>query len=151
VRCTKRASRHIIVGSTFNFPGNTRWWSSYKLYDEVKLKWDDAVDCIETAVNDAEVYDGGARIGRLQDSLSVPAARALIVIAAKPLVEATYLLEGDGATSLIAYDQIMRIDRWLRTHMPNMTFPGLDLAIGAHALFLVNVQHQHGGDVAAAM
>ncbi|KAJ1442023.1 hypothetical protein B484DRAFT_464399 [Ochromonadaceae sp. CCMP2298] len=76
---------------------------------------------------------------------------ALIVIVAKPLVEATYLLEGDGATSLIAYDQIMRIDRWFRTHMPNMTFPGLDLAIGAHALFLVSIQHQHGGDVAAAM
>jgi hypothetical protein len=44
----------------------------------VILKWDDVVDCIKTAVNDAEVGDGGARIGRLQDSLSVPAARALI-------------------------------------------------------------------------
>ena len=50
---------------------------------------------------------------------------AFVIIVAKPLVECTYLLEGDGPCALIAYDELLKCKIWFDTNFEHLTFPYL--------------------------
>ena len=99
-----------------------RWWATYELIIYLYEKWDKFllfVQAVKEADDVATFYDAnvkpvqitGKRIARLRALLDTPTKRAymklelgVISIAAKPLIEGTYILEGDGATSLLTYD-----------------------------------------------
>ena len=54
-----------------------------------------------------------------------------LVAAAKPFVQATYQLEGDGPLSMIAYDVIERLSSIGTELLPDMVFPDIQkLAVG---------------------
>ena len=103
-------------------PGNTRWWATYELIIYLYGNWDkfllfvqavretdDVATLYDTNVKPVEVT--GKRVAKLRALLDTPAKRAymklelgVVSIAAKPLIEGTYILEGDGPTSLVTYD-----------------------------------------------
>ncbi|KAG5178046.1 hypothetical protein JKP88DRAFT_350435 [Tribonema minus] len=55
--------------------------------------------------------------------------------AAKPFVQATYLLEGDGPLAMITYDLIQGLDSARRDLLPNMLFPAVQ-QLAANATIL---------------
>lgn len=121
-----------IIGQKFRQPGNTRWWATYELYNIICINWNDIYTCITTAVVDGDVGEDGARVNRLNETITNDIFRAqlrlelaFVVIVAKPLVQATYLLEGDGPCSLIAYDLLMKCKVWFELHYQELTFPNL--------------------------
>ena len=121
-----------IIKQEFRQPGNTRWWAFYELYVIFCKHWNDVYVCISTAVMDGDVGEVGARINRLVAMMTDCTIRAelrleiaFVVIVAKPLVQATYNLEGDGPCSLIAYDQLMICKNWFEAHFEELTFPEL--------------------------
>ena len=89
------------------------------------------------------VTEDGACIGRLEEIMLSSEQRALlklelavVVITARPLVQATYTMEHDGPTTLIAYDLIQTVNSWFSLHMPALTFPGLSQAMNECAVAL---------------
>ena len=121
-----------IIGEEFRQPGNTRWWAFFELYMTIAKQWNDVYVCITTAVIDGDVGEDGARIRRLEAMMTDCEIRAqlrleiaFVVIVAKPLVQATYNLEGDGPCSLIAYDQLMNCKLWFDTNFEELSFPFL--------------------------
>ena len=135
-----------------HYLGNTRWWATYELYSNIKLVWNDCCSCIMTAIGDGEVGDYGARINRLKDTIQNPLTvnilkfqLAIVVITAKPLVEATYKLEGDGPCSIIAYDILNHLSIWFETYLPQMTFPGIELYISEYTQSIIQLP-QFAGD-----
>ena len=88
------------------------------------------------AVESGGLRDDSARIRRLVQIVTDKSSRVrlhleLAVVAAvtKPLVEATYLLKGDGPLALIAYDQVMRVKLHFDIHKEKATWPGVAEAI----------------------
>jgi hypothetical protein len=84
---------------------------------------------ITTAIQGG-VGDSGARINRLLNIVNNPKNYSnlvlelmCVVVVARPLVQSTYKLEGDGPVALIAFDEIERINYWFNTHMENLSFP----------------------------
>jgi hypothetical protein len=57
-----------------------------------------------------------------------------IILVGKPLVETTYILEGDGPTSLVAYRLLKQVKLWFDEHMKDMSFPasGMQQLIDNH-------------------
>jgi hypothetical protein len=53
----------------------------------------------------------------------------VVVITMKPFVEATYFLEGKGPCAIVAYDMVVKIDKWFSTHEVNLTFAGMEVAV----------------------
>ena len=47
----------------------------------------------------------------------------------KPLVEATYILEGDGPCAIIAYSLLRELELWFQVHSQEVTYPGMAQAI----------------------
>jgi hypothetical protein len=89
-----------------------------------------------TAVSDGNVGESGSRIRRLVTAVDNAETLAwlkletdVVVITMKPFVEATYLLEGKGPCAIIAYDMVVKIDKWFSTHEINLTFPGMEVAV----------------------
>lgn len=75
---------------------------------------------MKNAIPEGGLTDDGARIRRLIQVIDdremlarLHLELSVVVAVAKPLVEATYLLEGNGPLGLIAYDQVMRIKSFL--------------------------------------
>jgi hAT family C-terminal dimerisation region len=125
-----------VMGTQFLHPGNTRWWSYYKLYCDLKDNWTLFLVFLHTAVVDGNVGENGSRIRRLLAIINNPVQLAwlkleldVIVVTMRPFVQATYLLEGKGPCAIIAYDTIMRIDNWFLTHTTDMTFSNMEEAI----------------------
>jgi hAT family C-terminal dimerisation region len=124
------------VGHHFKHPGNTRWWSVYELYCDLLRHFDEVVHFVNTAIEIGSVGDEGARINRLMETLQSQISRTwlklemdVVVLIMKPAVEATYILEGKGPTSLIAFDLLEGIRVGYEVHIDELTFPGLDQAI----------------------
>lgn len=87
-------------------------------------------------MSDGNVGESGSRIRRLVTAVDNAETLAwlkleidVVVITMKPFVEATYLLEGKGSCAIIAYDMVVKIDKWFSTHEVNLTFPGVEVAV----------------------
>ena len=102
-------------------PGNTRWWCKFELTTKIYEEFPVFVRYINGMNDDEDVMEGddgrkfiGKRIGRLKDiinnttkRLSLKLEAAVVSIVFKRVVEATFILEGDGPCSIITYDMIM--------------------------------------------
>ena len=124
------------VGHHFKHPGNTRWWSVYELLSDLLRHFDEVVHFVSTAIEIGSVGEEGARINRLMDIVNSQISRTwlklemdVVVLIMKPAVEATYILEGKGPTSLIAFDLLEGIRVSYEVHIEELTFPGLDEVI----------------------
>lgn len=124
------------IGFQFRHPGNTRWFGTYEVYVVIKENFDSFFLFVTTAVGDGEVDEDGVRIGRLTVTVTNAESRSWLkleafvsVIVMKPLVEATYILEGKGPCAIIAYDIIKKIESWFNLHQLQLSFPGVPLAM----------------------
>jgi hypothetical protein len=72
----------------------------------------------------------------------------VVVIVAKPLVQATYTLEGDGPCAIIAYDMVKNVESWFNVNVEHLSFPGLGEAITHCAISVAPISH--GGNVESA-
>ena len=91
---------------------------------------------MKNAIPEGGLTDDGARIRRLIQVIDdremlarLHLELSVVVAVAKPLVEATYLLEGNGPLGLIAYDQVMRIKSFFELHKKEATWPGVRAAL----------------------
>lgn len=117
-----------VVGATFKHSGPTRWWATYELYVRILADFELVMKFIKNAVEFGGLIDDGPRIRRLVQIATDKSfcARlhlelAVVVAVAKPLVEATYLLEGNGPLALIAFYQVMRFKRHFEIHKEHAT------------------------------
>jgi hypothetical protein len=69
---------------------------------------------------------------------------ATVVAVAKPLVEATYLLESNGPLALIAYDQVFRIKMFFELHKDNASWPGVPLALAEYTSVIAAIEGENG-------
>lgn len=138
IKDSHHSSNHFFdtVGHHFLHPGNTRWWSVYDLYKDIQSYFDEVVLFVMTAVENGGVGEEGARINRLMETVNSRISRTwlkleldVVVLIMKPAVEATYILEGKGPTSLIAFDLLENIRVGYEAHITDLTFPGLNEAI----------------------
>lgn len=113
-----------------------------RLLDDFAL----VIKFIINAIEFGGLTDDGARIRRLVQIATDKSfcARlhlelAVVVAVAKPLVEATYLLEGNGPLALIAYDQVMRVKKHFEIHKENATWPGVPEAITQYTVEMAEV------------
>jgi hAT family C-terminal dimerisation region len=91
---------------------------------------------LKNAISEGGLTDDGARIRRLiqiindrESCARLHLELSVVVAVAKPLVEATYLLEGNGPLALIAYDQVMRVKAYFELHKDGATWPGVQAAL----------------------
>lgn len=101
---------------------------------------------IINAIELGGLTDDGARIRRLVQIANEKSYRArlhlelaVVVAVAKPLVETTYLLEGNGPLALIAYDKVMRVKKHFEIHKENATWPGVPEAITRYTVEMAQV------------
>jgi hypothetical protein len=95
------------------------------------------------------------RIPRLVETITNPVDKAwlflelaTVAIVARPLVLATYKLEGDGPLGIIAFDELENLKTWFNIHMLELTFPGLPEAISVCVNELAPISY--GNDVFVA-
>ena len=86
---------------------------------------------LKNAITEGGLTDDGARIKRLLQVINdrelfarLHLELSVVVAVAKPLVEATYLLEGNGPLALIPYDQVIRIKTFIELHKFGATWSG---------------------------
>ena len=103
----------------------TRWWSWWEVAQQIMLQFAEILpfvqDRLQTAANKAtlrhveEMFEDG------QMKLSLQLELAAVVDAGKPLVESTYILEGDGTLAWQCYEQLMVIQNSIQVaNLPNL-------------------------------
>ena len=110
----------------------TRWWSRFEVIEQIL-----------TAFSDVQTFLGNddlppASSAKLQAILNDPAKLrklkvelAITVDAMRPFVNVTYKLEGDGAISLIVYEQLSMLYASISTqHYPNVVAVAREEAAG---------------------
>lgn len=112
-------------------------WSDLKTFidadtDEVVPEVDTVDGDMDDDIHSIEVKMNGKRIKRLRELFSTIKERALlklemnvISLVCHKLIKYTYILEGDGAVSLVAYDIIQDVIDWFNSYAQNLTFPAL--------------------------
>ena len=110
----------------------TRWWSQFEVISQLMKAFGD----VEPFLANTDLPS--VTTGKLLEILSDPAkARklrieiAVTVDAMEPFVKATYKLEGDGALSLVAYDQLSMLYAQVSTqYYPNVVAMAKEVAHG---------------------
>jgi hypothetical protein len=124
-----------VFGESWRDPGNIRWWAMFELYSYLDDQFDDLIRWVTTSADNGDM-DAGVRIRRLRLCIeTLPRRRILkletrvICIIFRPLIQTTYILEGDSCTAVVAYDAIAALHDWLQEHTCNLSFPGIDDAL----------------------
>ena len=120
-----RLARKERTGISKKSYSPTRWWSWWEVAQQVMLQFAEILpfvqDRLQTAANKAtlrhveEMFEDG------QMKLSLQLELAAVVDAGKPLVESTYILEGDGTLAWQCYEQLMVIQNSIQVaNLPNL-------------------------------
>ena len=127
-----------VFNADWNNPGNTRWWSKYELILFLREKWCKFLEFVnevndEDDIEEVVQYDDansrkdvklqGKRILALREITNhvfnkhyLKFEIDVISIVAEPLIDATYILEGNGPTALVAYDIVANLLTHLKMH-----------------------------------
>jgi hAT family C-terminal dimerisation region len=137
----------LIIGETFKHPGQTRWWATYELYVRLLRDFKKVLSFLKNAISEGGLTDDGARIRRLiqlindrESCARLHLELSVVVAVAKPLVEATYLLEGNGPLALIAYDQVIRVKSYFELHKDRATWPGISAALADYTAEMAAIE-----------
>ena len=103
----------------------TRWWSWWEVAQQVMLQFAEILpfvqDRLQTAANKATLRHVDEMFEDGQMKLSLQLELAAVVDAGKPLVESTYILEGDGTLAWQCYEQLMVIQNSIQVaNLPNL-------------------------------
>ena len=103
----------------------TRWWSWWEVAQQVMLQFAEILpfvqDRLQTAANKATLRNVEEMFEDGQMKLSLQLELAAVVDAGKPLVESTYILEGDGTLAWQCYEQLMVIQNSIQVaNLPNL-------------------------------
>lgn len=128
----------------------TRWWSWWEVAKQLMLQFGDVLPFIR---NRRQEDARGATLRQIDEMLSDPQANAQLrvelaatVDAGKPMVESTYILEGDGTLAWKCYEQLLYIQNSINTaHFPNVTAISRELSGGQPLL----AQHWYQAGLAA--
>ena len=99
---------------------------------------------LNNAISVGGLTDDGARVRRLIQMINDRESCArlhlelsIVVAVAKPLVEATFLLEGNGP---LAYDQVMRVKSYFELHRDEATLPGVPAALADYTTEMAAIE-----------
>ncbi len=146
-------SAHVLnyVVHPLRKPSATRWWSTYELYAQLlslarppvlpplpvpppppKMHFDKLIEALQNAHEAEGVTEDSLRVRRLKEWANNPLEVQEVLLQmrtltsyAKPFVQATYALEGDGPCSLEVYHHLQELREHLAAHEPSLSFPGL--------------------------
>lgn len=117
------------------------------MYVRLLKNFDKVKEFVLTAVKDGGLLSDGSRINRMTKAVNDKRSCATlylelstVVAVAKPLVEATYLLEGNGPLALIAYDQVCRIKKFFELHKDNASWPGVAVALAEYTSVIAVIE-----------
>ena len=103
----------------------TRWWSWWEVANQIMLQFAEIQPFV---LERLAAVNKGATLMQLEEMLAdgeknvlLRVELAAVVDAGKPMVEATYILEGDGMLAWKCYEQLLVIQNSIRTaHLPNL-------------------------------
>lgn len=103
----------------------TRWWSWWEVAQQVMLQFAEILpfvqDRLQTAANKATLRQVEEMFVDGQMKLSLQLELAAVVDAGKPMVESTYILEGDGTLAWQCYEQLLVIQNSIQVaNLPNL-------------------------------
>jgi len=115
-----------VMGCAWRHPGNTRWWAKHEVYATINNKWDDVITHfllpLESPDEERDA-DAHKRLKRLKEVIDDRdrGARLRLELAAvatvfTPLIQATYIVEGDGPVALVSYDLVLSSRRLLAAY-----------------------------------
>eukprot|EP00050_Salpingoeca_kvevrii_P003143 m.215178 g.215178 ORF g.215178 m.215178 type:complete len:756 (+) comp10775_c0_seq9:1021-3288(+) len=115
-----------------------RWWSEYEFCAELLNQWDELIDFLTSFQTDEELAKDNKKGSALSTLLTMRMNREtvfmvelelrVLVQAGKPLVETTYMLEGDQPLAFLAFEQV------------EATLASLDRMVGNAQLYMPSVQ-----------
>eukprot|EP00611_Tribonema_gayanum_P022155 TRINITY_DN4396_c0_g1_i1.p1 TRINITY_DN4396_c0_g1~~TRINITY_DN4396_c0_g1_i1.p1 ORF type:complete len:421 (+),score=100.00 TRINITY_DN4396_c0_g1_i1:497-1759(+) len=137
-----------VTGTMLRSKSKTRWWSEFEVLMQVlaaEQQWEAASkgSAIETFLEKAaaKVNKNNTITKSLVPKWQIKANRRAILFelvclqaAAKPFVQATYLLEGDGPLAMITYDVIRGLETVVTL---DVGVSPVTVTVGSYALFVV--------------
>ncbi|KAK3754796.1 hypothetical protein QZH41_007565 [Actinostola sp. cb2023] len=103
----------------------TRWWSWWEVAQQVMLQFAEiqpfVQERLQTAVNKATLRQIEEMFDDDQTKLLLQIELAVVVDAGKPMVQSTYILEGDGTLAWQCYEQLLVIQNSIQVaNLPNL-------------------------------
>lgn len=113
----------------------TRWWSRREVAQQVMQQFADIFPFVQLRLQRADraatLRQIEALLSNAQSKFLLQIELAAVVDAGKPMVESTYILEGDGTLAWKCYEQLLVIQNSIRTaHLPNLTAVSRDISAG---------------------
>jgi len=125
----------------------TRWWSWWEVANQIMLQFAEIHPFLQArlqeAANKATLRQLDETLANAQTKLLLQIELAAVVHAGKPMVESTYILEGDGTLAWQCYEQLLIIQNSIHgANLPNLTALSRDVSGGNVAL--AQQYHQYG-------
>ena len=105
----------------------TRWWSWWEVAQQIMLQFAEILPFVQQRLQEAgskaaTLKQIEAVLNDVQTKCSLQIELAAVVDAGKPMVESTYILEGDDALAWKCYEQLIFIQNSINVvNLPNLT------------------------------
>lgn len=111
-----------LAGKYLATASDTRWWTIFEVIVQLLDQWHNVSRFVsEAGLNDSELFRELGTMWHTNNHL-IHFQLVCIAAAAKPYVESTYQLEGDGPTALEAYRIITKLDNVFVDQLNNMHY-----------------------------
>ncbi|CAH3194651.1 unnamed protein product, partial [Porites evermanni] len=125
----------------------TRWWSWWEVANQIMLQFAEIHPFLQArlqeAANKATLRQLDEMLANAQTKLLLQIELAAVVDAGKPMVESTYILEGDGTLAWQCYEQLLIIQNSINgANLPNLT--ALSGEVSGGNVAVAQQYHQYG-------
>ena len=125
----------------------TRWWSWWEVANQIMLQFAEIHPFLparlQEAANKATLRKLDEMLANAQTKLLLQIELAAVVDAGKPMVESTYILEGDSTLAWQCYEQLLIIQNSIHgTNLPNLT--ALSREVSGGNVAVAQQYHQYG-------
>ena len=125
----------------------TRWWSWWQVANQIMLQFAEIHPFLQArlqeAANKATLRQLDEMLANAQTKLLLQIELAAVVDAGKPMVESTYILEGDGTLAWQCYEQLLIIQNSIHgANLPNLT--ALSREVSGGNVAVAQQYHQYG-------
>lgn len=125
----------------------TRWWSWWEVANQIMLQFAEIHPFLQArlqeAANKATLRQLDEMLANAQTKLLLQIELAAVVDAGKPMVESTYILEGDGTLAWQCYEQLLIIQNSIHgANLPNLT--ALSREVSGGNVAVAQQYHQYG-------
>ena len=133
-----RIAWKTCTGVSVRTYSETRWWSRWEVIDQLHNLFGDVEGFLDNEMAPATKEKLLEFLSHPQKKVLLKTELAVVVDAGRPLVEATYILEGDGPLIIQAYEQVRKVEASFATaYYPNTQAVAQSIALTANNPTLV--------------